>query len=50
MLACPGEFASTLFNIHIAILQDTLLQAMLEINMPDSNDYVYIFGKKYPAL
>lgn len=28
----------------------TLLQSMLEINVPGSNDYVYIFYKKYPVL
>lgn len=45
--ACPGEFTSTLLDRHTAFLQGSLLQAMLEMNVPGSNDCVYIFGKKY---
>lgn len=44
--ACPGEPTAAASDGRAAFLQDSLLRATLEINMPSSNDCVYILCKK----
>lgn len=47
---CLGKFTPTRFSIHMGISQIFFYKLLLKINIPASNDYVYIFCKKYPTL